>query len=290
MGQLDQIIKLKDGRKLGYAEYGDPNGKPLFYFHGWPGSRLSWGSELDAVANKLHLRIIAPDRPGLGLSDFQKNRTILDWLDDVIELADFLKLKKFSVTGSSGGGPYVLACAYKIPSRIVKIGTVAGLGPLDHLDDITGLSFWQKKYFEVVIRFIDLVGIQLYLSKIFLTYFPNVAGRVQLALWWKAPSDQKVFQKKNALEDFRKTDLEALRQGVRGAARDAKLDYRPWGFDLKDIKKEVYLWHGELDVNMPEAVARHVARGLPNCRATFYPNDGHALLATHGEEILKIFS
>ena len=125
----DRIIKLKDGRKLGFCEYGDPKGKPIFYFHGWPASRLS-GSETDKAAKKLKIRVISPDRPGFGLSDYKEDRTLLGWADDVLELADQLKIKKFAVMGVSGGGPYSAVCAYKIPERVTKAGIVVGLAPV----------------------------------------------------------------------------------------------------------------------------------------------------------------
>ena len=110
----DQVLQLKDGRKLGYAEYGDLSGKPMFHFHGHPGSRLE--GKLFGEKPKEHgVHVISVDRPGIGLSDFLPKRTLLDWPDDIIELADHLGLSKFVVEGMSGGGPYAVACAYKIP-------------------------------------------------------------------------------------------------------------------------------------------------------------------------------
>lgn len=57
--RLDQIVRLGDGRVLGYAEYGSADGLPLFVFHGFPGCRLAcaelWNTEPTA------LRVIAPD-------------------------------------------------------------------------------------------------------------------------------------------------------------------------------------------------------------------------------------
>ena len=88
----NHIINLKDGRKLAYAEYGALAGKPLFFFHGWPVSRLS-GRIAKKAAKKLGIRIISPDRPGYGLSDFKKDRKLLDWAKDVLELADRLRIK-----------------------------------------------------------------------------------------------------------------------------------------------------------------------------------------------------
>ena len=102
--KTNQQIKLKDGRMLGYAEYGAPEGKPVFYFHGFPSSRLDWPLfDTDAIAARLNARIIAVDRPGMGLSDFKRARKLLDWPDDVIELADALQVDRFAVLGISGG-------------------------------------------------------------------------------------------------------------------------------------------------------------------------------------------
>ena len=117
MTLLDQTILLQDGRRLGYDEYGPPDGKPLFYFHGTPSSRKDWpalGNQ--GLPEKLGVRVIVADRPGMGLSDFQPERRIADWPADVVALADTLELERFSVLGYSGGGPYAVACAHTMAS------------------------------------------------------------------------------------------------------------------------------------------------------------------------------
>ncbi len=113
----DKTIQLHDGRTLGYAEYGIAERKALFYFHGHPGARLE-ARFLAEQAEQAGVRLIGVDRPGMGLSTFKANRRLLDWPDDVVELADRLRLNRFAVVGFSGGGPYALACAYKIPHLI----------------------------------------------------------------------------------------------------------------------------------------------------------------------------
>lgn len=137
------FITLSDGRKVCYGEYGDPKGKPLIFFHGWPSSRLR-GTTLDRQAKEAKVRLIAPDRPGYGFSDYKEDRTLLSYADDVRELANKLKLKKFSVVGVSGGGPYAAAIAYKLPKRITKTGIVVGLGPT-YIPHILDDMFWMYK-------------------------------------------------------------------------------------------------------------------------------------------------
>jgi pimeloyl-ACP methyl ester carboxylesterase len=102
MTDTSKHITLSNGHTIGYMIRGDINGIPLFYFHGWPSSRLS-GAKLDVSAKQLGIQIIAVDRPGYGLSSVQKHRTLLDFPDDIAKLADALGHKKFYVLGVSGG-------------------------------------------------------------------------------------------------------------------------------------------------------------------------------------------
>ena len=110
-------ILLPDGRRLAYAEFGIPDGKPVFYFHGSNGSRLERHPD-ESIAASLGIRIITIDRPGHGLSDYQPRRKLLDWPGDVEALADSLGIGRFAVAGFSSGGPHLLACAYKIDSLV----------------------------------------------------------------------------------------------------------------------------------------------------------------------------
>src|SRR5262249_30438003 len=65
----DHTLTLRDGRKLGYIDIGDSNGPVILACHGMPGSRLDFANH-DPVLRSLGVRLIAPDRPGYGLSDF----------------------------------------------------------------------------------------------------------------------------------------------------------------------------------------------------------------------------
>ncbi|MFC1530325.1 alpha/beta fold hydrolase, partial [Gemmatimonadota bacterium] len=140
--RLDQQVTLKDGRTLGYDEYGAPGGTPIFYFHGHPGSRIEWPyfhSDNDAI--EMNARIIAADRPGHGLSDSKRGRQILDWPDDVVELADALGIERFAILGCSGGGPYAAACAFRIPERLTATAIVCGMGPAEAPGTRDGISW-----------------------------------------------------------------------------------------------------------------------------------------------------
>ncbi len=208
-------IRLKDGRKLGYAEYGDATGDALFYFHGWPSSRLQ-ASGLDEEAKRLKIRVIAPDRPGYGLSDYAPNRTLLDWADDVIELADCLHIKKFAVVGVSGGGPYAAVCAYKIPEdRLTKVGIVVGLAPTNIEGVLTGMAPINKFIWRNYHRFPFLI--KLSASVAFLQarrFLPEI-----FTLSFRSKVDQLILESKEVKRGLKRTRREAFRQGKMGAQR-----------------------------------------------------------------------
>src|SRR5690606_10862687 len=75
------------------------------------------------------VRIIAPERPGYGLSSPRRGR-LIDYPDDVLQLAAALGLERFSAVGVSGGGPAALAAAYRLPQRLTAVGLVSAIGPL----------------------------------------------------------------------------------------------------------------------------------------------------------------
>lgn len=143
MNSYEQIT-LKDGRKLAFTIYGaKQDGKSITYHHGWPSSRLE-GASYEAAATQLNGRLIAIDRPGVGRSDIEPKRLLLDWPDDLCQLADQLGIDKFYVLGASGGGPYVAACAYKIPDRLLGATIIAGLSPMANPKTKEGMRFMNR--------------------------------------------------------------------------------------------------------------------------------------------------
>lgn len=139
MKNFDLSITLKDGRKLGYAEYGDPLGRVMLYFHGFPGSRLE-AAHFHDVAEKNQYRIIGIDRPGMGLSSMDDHRTILSWAADIVAFADQLGISAFSIFGHSGGAPFVAACAYAIPERVRRAAVISGMAPIVNPESRIGMS------------------------------------------------------------------------------------------------------------------------------------------------------
>jgi pimeloyl-ACP methyl ester carboxylesterase len=130
--RLEDTVDLPDGRRLGVTDVGDPEGVPVLYFHGVPGSRLDFTSErYDEALRAAGVRFIAADRPGFGLSDPKPGRGHADWPADVSALADSLELDRFAVLGYSRGGHYALACAALIPDRLTAVGLLSAVASPD---------------------------------------------------------------------------------------------------------------------------------------------------------------
>lgn len=151
-------LVLRDGRRLGYTEYGRSDGEPILYFHGHPGSRLEASLAHEAAA-AFGFRVIALDRPGYGLSDFQHGRAITDWPADVAQAADALGIDSFSVAGASGGGPYALACAWRLPGRVVRAAVISGVGPFRVPGSTAGMRWQNQAGFRLCARWPALARI-----------------------------------------------------------------------------------------------------------------------------------
>jgi pimeloyl-ACP methyl ester carboxylesterase len=130
-GLREGSLRLRDGRTLGYAESGDPDGWPVLGCHGSPSSRLERHVEDVGDYRRWGVRFVVPDRPGFGRSDPQPERRLLDWPADVQELVDHLGIDRFSVLSLSGGAAYALACAYVFGERVRAVGVLGGAPPPD---------------------------------------------------------------------------------------------------------------------------------------------------------------
>jgi pimeloyl-ACP methyl ester carboxylesterase len=279
--QTNQIVKLKDGRNLGYAEYGNLKGKVVFYFHGSPSSRLE-AAALHETATRLNVYIISVDRPGMGLSTFQNGRRILDFVDDVAELADALNIDRFAVMGMSGGGTYAYACACKMPDRITGASIISGIGPIDELNATrnmiisTRLTLWLSVKAPYLMRLL------------FAIILNDVRRKHNLYFYKSLPHpDQATLSIPFIADMWIESILEAFRSGTIGPVWDLGLFKQPWGFNPEEIIVPVQLWHGELDRNVPSVIARRLAVRIPKCQAKFYSHEGHFSLGfNHIEEII----
>ena len=282
----DNVFQLRDGRVLGYAEYGDPGGKPVFFFHGLPGSRRQRHPD-DSIAIKLGARIITLDRPGYGFSDFQPGRTLLDWPDDVAQLADALHIAQFAAIGLSGGGPYLLSCAYKMPERLTSAIVISGMGPVDKPEAMKGMMGSMRLGLGLA-RSVPWEFARLALEPTARIVRRNPTAAKKLVPLSAPKADKEAFARPDIQAIDHEDLVEAYRNGAQAAYWEVVTLASPWGFRLEDIDKKIYLWHGEEDTTIPIHMGRYVARSLPDCEPRFYLGEGHTLIYHYWREILMV--
>ena len=282
--ELLESVKLSDGRSLSFARFGDPSGKPVFYFHGFPGSRLEPRSNHDAFL-KAGIQLLALDRPGIGHSTRKNKRKLLDWPDDVVEVAKILKLEKFSILGVSGGGPYALACARAIPGYLNKVTVACGLGPIDAPNATSGMMLSNRVLFRYGKFFPPVLHLSTFLMVRQLSSKP-AKGLKKFVEGLPEP-DRLVLSKTDAQDFVAASAVEGVRQGSGPLLEEIGIYSRSWGFKLEDLNVPVSLFQGEVDIDVPASMARHQASLIPDCEINLYPNDGHfSLLVNHIDEII----
>jgi pimeloyl-ACP methyl ester carboxylesterase len=280
----NQTLKLADGRALGYIELGDPSGTPVFFFHGFPASRLE-SSVLDTPARSSGIRLIAPDRPGFGLSDPKAGRSFVDWAEDIIQLASHLRIYDFAVLGTSGGSPYVMACADRISDRLTGAGIVSGLSPVRNPAVRQAMSAEQLRMFVHAARLPWLARQMLAQSmQQVQADFPSVLKNMTEG---RPDVDKEALSRPEIREMLHVNLAEAFRQGVAGPAQELVLYRGSWPLSPQGESYPIQLWHGRKDTITPPAMAEELASLLPHTLTHWYPDEGHTLLFNRPQEILR---
>ncbi len=266
-------IEVATGRSLAYLDLGQPNGLPIFFFHGLPGSRIE-AIALHESAKTHGFRILAPDRPGFGESDPQTRYRFLDWPSEIVTMADNLGLDTFGVIGVSGGGPFALACAHAIPERLEIVLDIGGSAP-------KWTDAASRQELSRVDRIFSTLGS--YLPALFLrppfAYMAYRLHRIEngpqfAKLFGDAISepDRKLIEQDWVGRLLILDARESFRQGTKAVAEESILNYKSWGFALSEISMPVHLFHGTEDKLVPFSFGEFKARSIP--RSVFNPIKG----------------
>lgn len=271
-GASGETFVLRDDRMLGFAQYGDPRGRPVFFFHAGAGSRLEHPAHVCAIGT----RVICTDRPGHGLSSYQPNRKLLDWSDDIAQLADHLGISRFYVLGWSAGGPHALACAHQLPERVLGCAVAAGPAPMNRPEATKGYGLAGKSFIFAARNLPWLVGH--FRKRARNKIWGNTEEAKQQLLSSIPDTDKERMLRTGNLDMWFADVREGYRQGWLGVARDDIVIMQDWGFDIADIRVRVDIWHGEQDRNVPVRSGEYMRDQIPNSRATFLPREGHFFL------------
>ena len=276
-------VTLPDGRTVGLETHGDPEGRPVFLFHGTPASRL--GHEFaDEPAKELGIRVLCPDRPGIGLSTPMPGRTIASYATDVKDLALALGYNTYGVVGYSGGGPYALACGAVTPDKVVAVATMAGAGPSDGPKGFDGLAKSDIQMLKLSLTRPWAARLLMRAMVVGAKASPNTAVKSFAKELSAVDAEALAQQNPKAIMAF---FVEASRQGPAGPVEDYRLWGSDWGFDLADVTVPVHLWQGDADQMVPMHHAEWLAEQMPNATVHRLEADGHVSIQRHVKAILE---
>ena len=279
------ILTMPNDQRIALSEYGEPNGRPVFFCHGWPSSRTM--AELTHnAARDLGLHIISLDRPGIRDSSFHGERELLDWPPLLAQVADKVGIGQFWILGISGGAPYSLATAWALPERVHAAAVVSGAPPIADLTDRRGLLAlyrWMLLFYPRHREFLRLCfhGVRPFLSiKVPIRFRPLLLKLLQ-------PCDANVMRDIAAFEACFESQRQAWKRSPDGLMVDAEIYARPWGFPIVEVRVPVRLWHGKEDCTFHWQLAESLGKDLPNCRLHLVEGEGHySLPIRHIHQIL----
>ncbi len=264
--------------------FGDPHGAPVLFFHGWP-SDGSLAGLLDDAARKNHLRVFAPDRPGVGSSDAKPGRTLADWPADVRAIAKHYGLGKFAVLGISGGAPYALATAHAMPRQVSATAIVCGTPPLDDPRDVAMLH----KDFRMLAKMHEshpwFLRFGFRMARTFMPLVPDAVLRNSIRK--QSAPDRAILADVRATAVITGSGRRSFRGTRDGVHDDALIYAAPWGFEPACIRGAVEFWHGSEDQIFPSTLTKKLSTRIPGAKLHVVAGEGHYSLPNNrADEIL----
>lgn len=273
-------LQLTDGRLLSYREYGASDGFPVINCHGG----LLCGSDIapaHGAAEALGLRLISPDRPGIGYSTMAPGRTTGSWAADVTQLLAHLQLSDVAAYGWSLGGQYALALAALVP-EVKRVVVVAGTPELNdellaHLNRLDRTLVGLAKNQPLLMRTLTAA------TGTLAQHLPDLVVKAMDANL--SPSDSEALERWPANE-FAACMAHALRQSE-GMVEEYLVESRPWGFTLDQVRAPATLWQGAEDQLVPPEWVNVLAEALPDARVHTVAGAGHFLANERWTEVLS---
>jgi pimeloyl-ACP methyl ester carboxylesterase len=284
--KLEGNVAVGDDRQIGFAEFGDPQGRAIFWLHGTPGARRQIPMEARVYAEQNGIRLIGVDRPGIGSSTPFQYDTVFAFAEDLRTIADTLGIDKMAVVGLSGGGPYTLACAAAMPDRIVAVGVLGGVAPTIGPDATTG---GVMALGSLVAPVLQVVGLPIRLAAVALIRLIRPVATPALFLYARVSpeADRNLLVRPEFRAMFLDDLLNGSRKQLAAPFADVIVFARHWGFALEEVKIPVHWWHGDRDHIVPFAHGQHVVDRLPDAHLYHLPGESHLAGLGRAEEILQ---
>ena len=283
--RLEGTARLSDGRKMSFAEYGDPLGRPVLWLHGTPGGRRQIPQEARVAAEEFGLRLIAVDRPGVGRSTPHLYEAVADFAADLDFVADVLGIGDFAMIGLSGGGPYLLAAAHALAPRVKAAAVLGGVAPSIGDDAAPGgVVALTARFQSLLTRFRVPLAITVgtLVSALRPLGTPALMGYALL----QPEGDRRVLNRPEVRAMFLDDIFRGSANGLRAPVYDIVLFGREWGFSVRDVKIPIRWWHGDADHIIPFRHGEHMVSLLPEAELFVLPGESHLGSLPVAERIL----
>jgi pimeloyl-ACP methyl ester carboxylesterase len=284
--RIEGTITLRDGRHLGFAEFGSAKGRAVLWLHGTPGARRQIPEPARMAAVELGVRLIGIDRPGIGDSTPHLYSQVVDFTADLEQLLERIGVEEFGVVGLSGGGPYTLACAHEMPERVRAAVVLGGVAPSVGPEAADGGLVSLTARFQsalTVLREPIAFGI----STIIRAARPVGSQALNLYARVSPEGDRRLLLRPEFKAMFLDDLMTGSKLGLRAPIYDAVLFGREWGFNVADIKVPVEWWHGDADHIIPFRHGEHMVSLLPDVHLHVQPGESHLGGLGEAETVLE---
>lgn len=284
--KLEGNVAVGADRQIGFAEFGDPQGRAMFWLHGTPGARRQIPVEARVFAEHQHIRLIGIDRPGIGSSTPHQYPNVLAFAEDLRTIADVLGIDEMAVIGLSGGGPYALACGASMPDRVVAVGVLGGVAPTIGPEAISG---GLMSLGTAMAPFMPLLGLPLRLAAVGLIRLIRPLGSRAVDMYGRVSpeGDRRLLARPEFKAMFLDDLLNGSRKQMAAPFADVVVFAKDWGFRLDAVKVPVRWWHGDKDHIIPFAHGEHVVALLPDAQLYTLPGESHLAGLGYAEDILN---
>ncbi|KIU15166.1 alpha/beta fold hydrolase [Mycolicibacterium llatzerense] len=283
--KLEGNIAVGEDRQISFAEFGNPQGRAVFWLHGTPGARRQIPTEARTFAARKNIRLIGIDRPGIGSSTPYQYENVLGFTDDLRTIADTLGIDRFAVIGLSGGGPYTLATAAAMPDRVVMAAVLGGVAPLIGEDGISSGLMELAKIVRPVLEVAD-TPIRWVAGSLIKLIGPFGSPALDLYARISPDGDRNLLSRPEFKAMFLDDLLNGSRKQLAAPFADIVVFARDWGFRLEDIKVPVRWWHGDADHIVPYAHGEHAVARIADAEMYTLPGESHLAGLGVPEDIL----
>jgi pimeloyl-ACP methyl ester carboxylesterase len=278
-------FKVRDGRELEILDNGITSDKAIIFHHGTPHHASAWSSWLEDAAN-LGIRALSYSRAGYGTSDRNFGRSVFSNNSDISLLLDGKNISSFVAIGWSGGGPHALANTFD--HRNVGAITLAGVGEFgaSDLDFLEGMGPENHDEFGAALKGETVLDAWMNTNA---GSMKNVTGtEIKEAFGGLIGDADKAVIDGDFADQMAATMRSGLAVSFDGWIDDDLAFVRPWGFNLSEISKPVFIWQGDDDFMVPHAHSKWLAEHIPGSQLKFVPGHGHiSLVEKYRAEILN---